>query len=194
MFLTGFTDEAGNDLATQIKATKELGWDFIESRGVNGKTLATMTDEEFDGFCAQLDEAGIRINCYGSAVANGGKYPRNEKDIQASYDELQSALPRMQRLGIGIIRGMSFHPPIDEQPDSKEIEDIVFGHVRKFVEMCSDYGIIYGHENCSNYGGLSYRHTLRLLEAVNHPNLKLIFDTGNPTFTYRHIGTAPYPL
>jgi hypothetical protein len=26
MYLTGFADEAAQDLATQIKATKEIGW------------------------------------------------------------------------------------------------------------------------------------------------------------------------
>ena len=32
--LTGISDEAGAPLDVQIKAHKELGWDSIESRGV----------------------------------------------------------------------------------------------------------------------------------------------------------------
>ena len=48
MFLTGFADEAGGDFSVQIKATCELGWKFIESRGINGKNLATLSDEEFE--------------------------------------------------------------------------------------------------------------------------------------------------
>ena len=36
MYYTGFADEAANDLATQIKATKELGWSNIESRRIDG--------------------------------------------------------------------------------------------------------------------------------------------------------------
>ena len=48
MFLTGFADEAGSDFATQIRATKELNWKFIETRNINGKNLATLTDAEFD--------------------------------------------------------------------------------------------------------------------------------------------------
>ena len=61
MFLTGFADEAGADLATQIRATKELGWKFIETRKIGNKTLATLTDAEFDDFCEKLDEAGHLI-------------------------------------------------------------------------------------------------------------------------------------
>ena len=89
---------------------------------------------------------------------------------------------------------MSFLTPNDEKPDSPELEKIIFRKVRYLVEMCADHGIVYGHENCMNYGGLSHLHTLKLLENVNHENLKLIFDTGNPTFNYRYIGPGPHPL
>ena len=196
MFLTGFADEAGADFATQLKATKELGWKFIETRNINGKNLASLTDAEFDRVCGQLDEAGVQINCYGSAVANWAKHPRKEEDFQASLDELNAALPRMKKLGIKLIRGMSFvAPPKDEaRPDDPELEKIIFRKVRRLVEICADNGVVYGHENCMNYGGLSYVHTLRLLEGVNHENLKLIYDTGNPCFNYRWIGQPPFPL
>ena len=196
MFLTGFADEAGSDFAIQIKATRELGWKYIESRRIGDKTLATLTDAEFDDLCRQLDESGVQINCYGSAVANWGKDPRKEEDFQSSLDELYAALPRMKKLGIKMIRGMSFAAPSKDgsAPDSPEIEKIIFAKVRRLVEICADNGIIYGHENCMNYGGLSYKHTLRLLEGVNHENLKLIYDTGNPCFNYRWIGEPPYPL
>ncbi len=194
MFLTGFADEASADFATQIKATKELGWKYIECRNINGKNLATLTDEEFDAMCAQLSEAGVSINCFGSGVANWGKHPRSDADFQASLDELNGALPRMKKLGIKIMRGMSFKTPFqEEEPDNPELEAIIFKKVRQLVEICADNGIIYGHENCMNYGGLSFKHTLKLLEKVNHENLKLIYDTGNPTFNYRWIGEKPYP-
>ncbi|MBQ9788772.1 MAG: sugar phosphate isomerase/epimerase [Lentisphaeria bacterium] len=194
MFLTGFADEAGGDLAVQIKATQELGWKFIESRGINGKNLATLSDEEFEKVSAQLNEAGIKINCYGSAIANWAKHPRKQEDFEASKMELLNAIPRMQKLGIKMLRGMSFATPTDEEPDSPELEKIIFAKVNELVKICEDAGIIYGHENCMNYGGLSFKHTLKLLENIKSPNLKLIFDTGNPVFNYRWIGEKPYPL
>ena len=45
-----------------------------------------------------------------------------------------------------------------------------------------------------NYGGLSYKHTLKLLDNIKSPAFKLIYDTGNPVFNYRRIGFAPYGL
>ena len=57
--------------------------------------------------------------------------------------------------------------------------------------MFDDAGITAVHENCMNYGGLSYHHTLELLENV--PGLKLVFDTGNPIFTDDRSKPKPYP-
>ena len=194
MFFTGFADEVSSDLALQIKATRELGWQYIETRNINGKTLGTLSDSEFEVVEAMLNESNIKFNCYGSAIANWACHPRKEEDFQRSLDDLYRAVPRMQKLGIKLLRGMSFLTPADEVPDSPELEAIIFRKVRTLVEICADNGIVYGHENCMNYGGLSHRHTLKLLEKVNHENLKLIYDTGNPCFNYRALGSKPYPL
>ena len=194
MFLTGFADEAADSLALQIQATRELGWHFIETRSIDGKNLGNMSDAEFDEVCRQLDESKVSFNCYGSSIANWSRHPRKDEDFEASLTELRNAVPRMKKLGIAMLRGMSFLVPADEEPDSPELEKIIFAKVRKLVEICADNGIVYGHENCMNYGGLSHLHTLKLLEAVRMDNFKLIFDTGNPVCAYRHIGTKPYPL
>ena len=73
MYYTGFADEAAADIAGQIRATKELGWSNIEARNINGKNIHDLTDHEFDAVYRKLQEAGVRINCFGSAIANWGK-------------------------------------------------------------------------------------------------------------------------
>ena len=74
------------------------------------------------------------------------------------------------------------------------MEAAVIKNLTELVKICEDNGIIYAHENCMNYGGLSYQHTLKLLDKIQSPNFTLVFDTGNPVFNYRRIGQAPYPL
>lgn len=192
MYYTGFADEAGASIDVQIKATKELGWFNIESRNINGKNITDIDDEKFEEVCEKLKTAGVNINCFGSAVANWGKDPRKEEDYQQSIEELKRAILRMQRLGTKMIRGMSFAAVKDADPDSPELEKIIFKKVNYLVKMCEDAGIIYLHENCMNYGGLSYKHTIKLLDNVKSPAFKLVFDTGNPTFTYNRIGEKPY--
>ena len=193
MYYTGFADEAGKEISTQIAATRELGWHHIEARGLHGSNLSGITDAQFDDLCGKLAGADISINCYGSGIANWSRHPRKEEDFVAGKEELLRALPRMKKLGITILRGMSFLAPKDEQPDSPELESIIFKKMAEFVKLCEDAGVIYGHENCANYGGLSNLHTLKLIEAVNSPNFKLIFDTGNPVSTDDYSKPVPHP-
>lgn len=192
MYYTGFADEAGNSIDVQIKATLALGWSNIESRGVDGVNLTDVSDREFDQVCEKLEAADVHINCFGSAIANWSRDPRSEEDFQYSVEALRRAIPRMHRLGTNIIRGMSFAVVQDEEPDSPELEAIIFGKVRHLVRMCEEAGVLYLHENCMNYGGMSHEHTLRLLDNIRSPSLKLVFDTGNPVFTYRRLGPKPY--
>jgi sugar phosphate isomerase/epimerase len=192
MYYSGFADEAGDSIDIQIRATLELGWSHIESRSVDGVNLTDITADKFDEVCEKVAAAGVRINCLGSAIANWSRDPRREEDFRYSVEALKRALPRMERLGAKMIRGMSFAVVRDEQADSPELEAVIFDRVRHLVRMCEEAGVLYLHENCMNYGGMSHEHTLRLLDQIRSPNLKLVFDTGNPVFTDRRLGPEPY--
>ena len=179
MYLTGFADEAGGgSLDLQIKATQALGWNKIETRNINGKNLASISDREFEQVQEKLAESRVTFNCYGSGVANWSK-PITESP-ESSYGELRNAIPRMRKLGIGCVRIMSFAVPPDLKERSWDYEDEVVRRVQILVRMAEEEGIVCLHENCMNWGGLSHEHTLRLVERVNSPNFKLVFDTGNP--------------
>jgi sugar phosphate isomerase/epimerase len=192
MYFTGFADEAGDSIETQIKATLALGWNHIESRSINNINTTDISEYEFDHVCEKLDENKVRINCFGSAIANWSKDPRDEAGFQENLESLHRAITRMQRIGTKYLRGMSFKIVKDVEPDSPDIEKLIFEKLSLLVKICEDAGIMYLHENCMNYGGLSHIHTLRLLDKIHSPNFKLVFDTGNPVGTDNHIGKTPY--
>ncbi|HSM25226.1 MAG TPA: sugar phosphate isomerase/epimerase family protein [Anaerolineaceae bacterium] len=192
MYFTGFADEAGDSIEVQIKATLELGWNFIESRSVNNTNISDISEREFDTVCEKLEKSNVNINCFGSAIANWSKDPRDEAGFQENLESLRRAIARMKRLGTKYLRGMSFKIVKDVEPDSPEIEKHVFKKLSLMVKMCEDADVFFLHENCMNYGGLSYVHTLRLLDKINSPNFKLVFDTGNPVGTDNRIGKPPY--
>ena len=190
MYLTGFADEAAVSIEDQIRATKELGWNAIESRCVNGVQIHDLSDKEFDEVAGKLDDAGVRVNCFGSAIANWGKRIDVGADFYKDIEQTGRAIRRMQRLGTRLIRIMSY-AVIKDRP----MEDQLFAErvmrLNTLVPMFLDAGIQPVHENCMNYGGQGWTYTLRLLDAV--PGLKLVFDTGNPVFTDDHTKPAPYP-
>ncbi len=193
MYFTGFADEASKSIDGQIKATLELGWNNIEARNVNGANFHDLSDEDFDKVYTALGQAGIKVNCFGSAVANWAKQPDSDEDFQKSIDELKRAIPRMQKFGTKLIRGMSFAVAKNQKPDSPELEAVIFRKVQHLADMCADAGITYLHENCMNYGGMSYKHTLKMLENIKSPAFRLLFDTGNPVFTKDRQYTDPQP-
>lgn len=189
MYFTGFADEVSGNIDTQIKVTQELGWENIEARSIEGKNLTDITDEKFEEVYNKLKEANIKINCFGSAVANWGKSPTSEEDFQKSIEELKRGIPRMQRLGTKMLRGMSFSIPEDDSP---ELEAMVTEKLKRLVGLCEDAGIIYVHENCMNYFSQSYEHMEKLLTKIDSPNFRIVFDTGNPVFSDNRMGKPPY--
>lgn len=175
MYFTGFADEAASDIDGQIRATQMLGWQNIESRNIDGKNLHDLGDDEFDVVYGKLQDAGIKINCFGSAIANWAK--KIDEPFDSSLEEAKRAIPRMKKLGTKLIRIMSFAVLPDRGPED-QMEDKRFRRVRELHKMFVDEGLTPVHENCMNYGGMGRKYTLRLLENV--PGLKLVFDTGNP--------------
>ena len=139
-------------------------------------------------FRSQLKEAGITVNCFGSAIANWAKPITDPMD--SSLAETRRAIPRMQRLGTKLIRIMSFAVLKDRAPDD-QMEAERFRRLRELVALFTDAGITPVHENCMNYGGMGWSYTLRMLENV--PGLKLVFDTGNPVFTPDYAKSKPWP-
>ena len=181
MHFTGFADESAKDLAGQISATRELGWSCIESCNIDGRNIHDLDDAAFDRVAAQLAEAKVQVNCFGSAIGNWGKHI--DQPFDSSLAEAERAIPRMQRLGTRLIRIMSFALRRDAAgnvlPEQHEQER--FRRLRELQKMFADAGLTAAHENCINYGGMGWTHTLRMIENV--PGLKLVFDTGNPTMS-----------
>ncbi len=188
MYLTGFADEAARDIEGQIRATRELGWSHIESRNVDGTNIHDLSDADFDTVAGKLEDAGVKVNCFGSAVANWGK--SIEEPFESSLEEARRAIPRMRRLGTKLVRIMSFAVRPDHGPDD-QMEEERFRRLRELQEMLSDAGITPVHENCMNYGGMGWTYSRKLVENV--PGLKLVFDTGNPVFIDDRTKEPPYP-
>ena len=190
MYMTGFADEASPSLDIQIQVTKALGWRDIESRNVQvddfpAGNIHDIPDAAFDRLVAKLEAAGVRINCFGAAIANWSQ--KIDAPFDRSLAEVRRCIPRMQKLGTRLVRIMSF--AVRDGDDQMEAER--FKRVREIQRMFADAGLTALHENCMNYGGMGWPFTLKLLENV--PGLKLVFDTGNPVVTDDRSQPKPYP-
>lgn len=175
MTFSGFTDEAGRDLATQIKVTKALGWQHLSLRGIDGVNVHELSGEDFESAADRLDESGLKVVEFGSLIGNWAKPISTDFDI--TLGEIDRAIPRMKRLGTKLVRIMSY---AQEAWGEEQNEEERFRRLREIVNRFKAEGIVAAHENCMNWGGFSAEHSLRLIAEV--PDLKLIYDTGNPVF------------
>jgi sugar phosphate isomerase/epimerase len=178
MFFSGISDEAGQAIETQIRAHKELGWEYLELRAVNGTNLTLLPNDKFDAVYAAVTEAGMKVSCFSSAIANWAR--PITIDANVDIDDLRGAIPRMHRFGTKFIRVMSYpndkESPVDEPTWRRE----AIYRMKELAKIAEDGGVILAHENCSGWGGLSAENSNILLGEVNSPALKVVFDTGNP--------------
>lgn len=177
MFFSGIADEAGRNLDTQIRAHLELGWHHIEIRNVGGIQFTEVSDGEFEEIAAQLQQSGLQVSCFASAIANWSRHI--DGDFSVDVQDLERCIPRMQTLNCPFIRVMSW-PNQGEGPlgaDAWKQESI--RRMRELARRAEEGGVTLVLENCDGWAAESARHMIDYLHAVGSDALKVVFDTGN---------------
>lgn len=178
MYFSGISDEAGQSIHTQIKAHKELGWENMELRAVDGEFVSMMPDEAFDEVSRAIASAGMKVSCFASAIANWSR--PITADPAVDYEELRRAIPRMHRFGCRFIRVMSYpndrHTPWEEPRWKRECIE----RLKRLTGMAEEGRVVLVHENCSGWGGVSPENNRALLDEIDSPAFSVVFDTGNP--------------
>jgi sugar phosphate isomerase/epimerase len=178
LFFSGISDEAGSSIEAQIAAHQELGWEYLEIRGVAGANIGGMDEFQFERLHDALLEAKMGVSCFASAVANWAR--PITADPRQDYDELKRSAPRMHRLHTPFIRIMSYPNDTDHPLSERAWRIEAIRRVKEFARIAEDNGIVLVHENCSGWGGVSYENNQILIGEVDSPALKVVFDTGNP--------------
>lgn len=175
---TGFADEATKNLKGQIEVLKKVGWSAIETRLVEGKNFCDLTDAEFEAAWDTLQSAGIKIIGYGSQIANWGRPITTDFDVD--INELERNIKRMRKTGTKFIRVMSYPNAKEPWPEAQWKAEVI-RRLKELSARARAADIVLVHENCNGYGGLGPKQTLELIEAIDNPAFKLVFDTGNNT-------------
>ena len=195
MILTGISDEAGDSIKTQIAATKALGWQHIEARflavdGYEKGSIHEIPEEAFNKAAEILANSNIKVCGIGSTIGNWA-HPITDP-FEITEDEVNRCIKRMQVLESKIVRIMSYS--IIEDDNEQDHEDQHFDErvrrLKAIIKKFEDAGITPVHENCMNYGGMSVSHAIKLQNEI--PNMKWVFDTGNPVFNADRSKQRPY--
>ena len=164
--LCAFADEAGEALDVQIAALKRNGISLIELRGVDGKNVADLTDEEAVACYEKLKANGIAVWSVGSPL---GKV--RLADAEAHMAKVRRVCEIAVLLHTKKIRMFSFLEANGEG-------DTVKHYLKKMVEIANEYGVSMYHENEKGIYGDTLSRVLELVDA-NIEGLKFVFDPAN---------------
>ncbi len=170
--LSAFADEANVQLEKQIDALKRNNIQFIELRGVNGKNVITLNNEEIKDLKTKLGSNGIKVWSIGSPI---GKIKITDS-FTKHLDDFKRTIEIAQKLDCGNIRMFSFFMPQVENPSV--YRDEVMQRMTVFLETAEGSGVDCCHENEKDIYGDNLERSLDLFETLG-PRLKGIFDPAN---------------
>lgn len=170
----GIGDEAAADVAGQVAAVTALGWPGIELRTVAGIPLAALSPRGFTELADAVSAAGLRVVCVDSGIGNWSRPATGPFDDDLA--ELSVLARRCVTLGCRFVRIMSW--PNDGLAD-EDWRRTVLARTRRLAGQAEQAGLTLLHENCAGWAGVSADRALELLDSVDSPALRLLFDVGN---------------
>lgn len=174
--ISGFSDEIGSSLETQIQGVREIGISYISIRNIDGKSICEYTPEEVkQQILPQLIGDGIKVSSIGSPI---GKIQADDEEgfhrqMALAHNTAQIA----KILDCSFVRVFSFYIPEGDTPEMWK--PVVFDKLKQFVAIFESYGITVLHENEKEIYGDTPERCRELFETINSPFFKGIFDFAN---------------
>lgn len=180
--LSAFADEISADLTEQIAALEQEGIRNIELRSVWGKGVLDLDHREQDTIQLALDDHEFYISAIGSPIGKIGI----EDDFEAHLEQFEKAIEMAHVFGCDFIRIFSFYIPEGKDPAS--YRDEVMQRLQTMTDLAQEEGITLLHENESRIYGDTAERCKDLIDTVDSPCLRAIFDPAN----FIQVGQRPY--
>jgi sugar phosphate isomerase/epimerase len=186
--IAAITDEFSPDIETAVRSMSSIGMTGAELRMVFGKNIIDLSDEELDRAIAIVRGAGLEILSIASPLLKCVLPDAPEVDARFQQDMFASKhtfadQPRLtarafeiaSRTGARIIRVFSYWRTVD--PDV--CFDRIVAALQDLADQARKHNVIIGLENehACNIGTAA--ETARILAALDHPNLKVVWDPAN---------------
>ena len=192
------TDEFSPDISIAVRSMSEVGMTAAELRMVFGKNIIDLTDEEIDRVKQITGDYGMSIISIASPLLKCVLPDAPEIDARFQQDVFASKHPfedppRLtdrafeiaKRTGARIVRVFSFWRTV--KPEA--CFDRVVLALRALAEKAAPHDLIIGLENEHACNIATAAETARVLAAIDHPNLQVVWDPCNALVS----GENPFP-
>jgi sugar phosphate isomerase/epimerase len=192
------TDEFSPDIRVAAEAMGSLRMKGAELRVVNGKNIMDLTDAELDDALEAVHNAGLHVVSIASPLLKctlpdaPTVDARFQQDIFASRHTFedqprlaQRAFEIAKRSGAKIVRVFSYWRVIDPPAVFERVVDAL----QDLADRAAEHGLIVGLENEQACNIATAQETARALAAIDHENLKVVWDPANAYVS----GEEPFP-
>jgi sugar phosphate isomerase/epimerase len=196
--IAAITDEFSPDLETALGSMAEIGMTGAELRMVFGKNVIDLTDEELDRAIGLVRARGMEIISIASPLLKCVLPDAPDVDARFQQDMFASRhtfadQPRLtarafeiaRRTGARIIRVFSYWRTV--RP--KECFERVVDALGSLAGQAAAHDLLIALENEHACQIATGAETGRLLAAVDHPSLKVVWDPANAMVS----GETPFP-
>jgi sugar phosphate isomerase/epimerase len=192
------TDEFSPDLDVALDAMAPLGMTGAELRVISGRNILDLSDADVDRARAAVEARGLRVISIASPILKCVLPESPPLDARVQHDVFGSSYtfddqPRLAqrafeiagRTGARIIRVFSYWRTVDPP----QCFDRVVEALRALADQAAERGLTIGLENEHACNVATGAEAGRVLDAVQHPALKAIWDPANAFV----MGETPYP-
>lgn len=186
--VAAITDEFSPDIEIAVRSMTSLGMTGAELRMVFGKNVIDLTDDELARAIAIVRGAGLEIISIASPLLKCVLPDSPDVDARFQQDMFAAKLtfedqPRLaarafeiaRLTGARIIRVFSYWRTID--PDV--CFDRIVAALGALADQAASHDVIIGLENEHACNISTGAETARVLAALDHPNLKVVWDPAN---------------
>lgn len=171
--LSAFADEVTEDFLAQVEYLATEGVGYIEPRFINKKNIMDLTKAELNEAKKMILDQGLKVSAIGSPI---GKV-RLDEPFQEHLDKFKHAVDLAVFFGAPFIRMFSYYAPEGQNID--DCREQVMGRMGAKVELLRGVDVTMVHENEANIYGHTAEHCVEMVETINSPKLRLVYDPAN---------------
>lgn len=172
--ISGFADEIAEAVDVQFEVLNKLNIKYFEVRGVDGKNISTLSEEEVLSLKAKMEQYGIEVSSIGSPI---GKL-KIEEDFAPHFEVFKKVVSIAKTLGTKYIRMFSFYHEGDDEWTAAEREEVL-NRLRQMISYAKEQDVILLHENEKGIYGDTADRCIDLMKELYCDHFKAVFDPAN---------------
>ena len=196
--IAAITDEYSADLGRALDAMAATGMKGAELRMIGGRNIVDLDDEEVDRAVAAVQSRGMEVIGLASPLlkcvlpdgpAVDARFQQDTFAAKHTFADqprlAERAFAIAKRSGAKFIRVFSFWRTVAPE----QCFDAIVASLAGLCDQAAKHGLIIGLENEHACNIATGTETARVLAALDHPNLKVVWDPANALVA----GEVPFP-